>query len=414
MLGPNEYPWQAWNTGDTLTASDWQNMADSTKQADKKPMHSEMFRNYWYLRHTKEVHTGGSYTAVKDAKTTGSIDSTLGLLDNNSIKCTVNSTSFPFNNGFYHTFASNNMLTFMDGVSTDAYWVTALVGFYISDVTKFSNLKFRLGTDGSNYYQYSFSAGSLIDGYNLKGIDLTACSQVGSPSWTNITYIEAFQEITSNANGSYWAFDHMQIMRYTDEHNVYPLIQSNGDDSAWTADIPRFGYFFHMAVCSALPWPSPGMIRISSAVVPRVWDLDANTHRSFYCRTFMACKVAGKSMSLRWEVDDNNYIETYVDANTLYLKKCVAGSITTKSKSIGISLAKNANFGFTVWKEDTHFVIMMTNVSMNPCILECSHISTSEGTVCMGSPVAGAISFLYGWTVSHNPGASISQTVTYW
>lgn len=414
MLAPNKYPWQTWNTGDTVTAADWQKLVDAVKNADRKPMCSEFYRNYWYLRNTKDLHTGGGYSNYMSSYTTLSIDSTYPVLNNQGVKSLVNSTSYPFYNGWYQTGLSWNMLAFNDGSTTTYDKVSAVISLYFSDVSKFTALYIRFGSNTSNYYQYSYSAASLQNGYNIKAFDLNACSTTGSPpAWSAITYFEIWTYNNVNSNATYWIMDHLQIMRNdTTDIEPYSMQQSDGDDTAWTKDIPRYGYWFQNAIdASGTTWPSPGFIRPSSTVSSRVLDLDEQLHRSFYAKVVLGCKIAGKTMSVRWEVDANNYIQTYIDGDTLYLSKCVAGGVTTKSVALGISLTKNAQVTYTVWKEDTHFVVIVAITGMNPKILECSHISTDEGVVTTGMPVANAISFLYAWVVSHNP-ALIMATIS--
>lgn len=412
MLKPNSFPWQTWTTGDTITATDWQNLVDAIKNADRKPMGSQFYKNYWYLRNTKDLHTGGGYVGLLSGNTTGSIDNTVTVLNNQGIKCLVNSTATGFYNGFYHSGLSWNLLSFNDGSTVASNKAAIVVAIYVSDVTKFSNLYIQLGSDSSNYYAYSYTSASLQNGWNVKSFRISGMSSVGSPpALTAITYFSMFTYNGVNGLNSYWIMDNFMLMRTnTIDNEAYSMQQSDGDDTVWADDIPRYGYWYMQALDSGTGWGYTGFIRPSSTVTRRVLDLDTQLHRNFYAKIVLACKNAGKTMSVVWYVDVDNYIEAYIESDTLYVSKCVAASVTTKSVALGASLTRNSQVTMLAWKEGDHFSIMVVTMGVTK-VLECSHISTSEGVVAVGMPVAGAISFVYNWIVSHNPN-QIMETIS--
>ena len=412
MLLPNTYPWQAWNTGDTITATDWQNLVDAVNNADLKPMASQFYKDYWLLRNCKDLHTGGGYTGVLSGNTTGSIDTTYSVLNNQGVKCTVNSTATGFYNGFYHSGLSWNLLALNDGSTAASNKIAVVVAFYCSDISKFTNLYIQLGSNSSNYYLYSYGVAGLQNGWNVKSFRLSGMSSTGSPpAMTSISYFSMFTYNSVSGLNSFWIMDHIQLMRVnTADSEAYSMQQSDGDDVVWADDIPRYGYWFLNALDqSATAWGNAGIIRPTSTVTRRVIDLDAQVHRTFYAKVVLACKNAGKTMSILWYVDVDNYIEAYIDGSVLYLSKCVAASVTTKSIALGVTLTKNSQVTFVVWKEGNHFTVKVDTMGVMG-FLECSHISTSEGVVSTGMPVAGAISYLYNWVVSHNP-ALIMETI---
>jgi len=406
MLAPNKLPWQAWSTGDTITATIWQNLYDAAKNADKKPSSSQFLKDYWYLRNCKELLYGDDYTAALSGNTTLSIDSTLAVLNDTGVKCLVNSAATSFYNGFYKSGLSWDLLSFNDGSTATSDQVAGVIAFYISDVSKFTNLYLQLGSDSSNYYSASYSSGSLQNGWNLKAFGLSSLGTVGSPpAFDSISYFSMYTYNNVSGLNSYLILDHFMIMRNDPvDGNPYSLQQSNGIASpeTWTDDIDRYGFWFSQAEDTATNWGRSGITRITSTVTLRAFDIDAQLHRNFYAKVSLACKNAGKTMSIVWYVDSDNYIEAYVDSNTLYITRVASASSSTKSVALGASIVKNAQVDLFAWKEEDHFGFRVETMGVTK-ILEHNHISTSEGYVAMGLPVAGAISFVYNWEVSHNP-----------
>jgi hypothetical protein len=404
MLVPNGLPWQAWSTGDTITATIWQNLYDAAKNADKKPSSSQFLKDYWYLRSCKELLLGDDYTGVLSGNTTISIDSALAILNDTGVKCLVNSAATSFYNGFYKSGLSWDLLSFNDGSVVTSDKVAGVIAFYFSDISKFTNLYLQLGSDSSNYYSAVFTSGSLQNGWNLKAFSLSSMGTVGSPpDFDNISYFSMYTYNNVSGLNSYLILDHFMIMRVSPTStSPYSLQQSDCNDTVWTEDIARYGFWFSQAEDTATNWGRSGITRITSTTTLRAFDIDAHTHRNFYVKVSLACKNAGKTMSIVWYVDSDNYIEAYVDSNTLYITRVVAASSATRSVALGASIVKNAQVDLFAWKEGSHFGFRVETMGVTK-ILEYSHISTSEGYIAMGLPVAGAISFVYNWEVSHNP-----------
>lgn len=411
MLVEGKFPWKDYNTGDTVTESEFQNIVDGVKNADKRPLAIDLYKEYLQDRNVKEISSATAGAATRmDAWTTLTDDATYATLNNASYKCLVNTTSYPFYNGFSIT-GTWNFLQMDDGKSYSNNYIVGLIAFYVSDITKFERLRIRFGTNPSNCYQLSFEAASLQTGYNLKALDISAVTTIGSPpALTAITYIDVWMYVNTNALNAFWCFDHLQLQLInTEDEEPWPLqVNDSCDDATRTDLINRCGYWYMMSRdVLGIAWSKSGFIRPTSTIALRTFDLSNELYRDFFCKMTIGCKTVGKTNSIVWYVDANNYVECYVNSNTMYCNKCIAGTVTTTSKATGLTLVKNNYPDLMMYKINGHVLFAIKTSATLWKWIDCYHPSTEVGYVTTGQPIA-TINILYNWVVSHYPNAMIS------
>lgn len=66
-----------------------------------------------------------------------------------------------------------------------------------------SSVSIRLGTDSSNYFAFSLAA-PVANSYNISRVNKSTATKVGSPDWSNITYVAVRPSATAGGAGSIW------------------------------------------------------------------------------------------------------------------------------------------------------------------------------------------------------------------
>lgn len=94
---------------------------------------------------------------------------------------------------------SEDLSTF---VNTDSVYLA----FHAS--TNLSSLRIRLGTDASNYFQFTVASPTV--GYNTQKFNVADATVVGTPDWAAITYMAIRPSATAGGGGSVW-FDGMRF-----------------------------------------------------------------------------------------------------------------------------------------------------------------------------------------------------------
>jgi hypothetical protein len=149
------------------------------------------------------------YTAIPISGiwTNGSLVSTNARINGQTVKVDFTAS----------TLTNAEQSGFMQDFSTYTDADSVVVAFQAS--TNVASVSIRIGTDSSNYYQYTFATPSA--GYHIYRVSRASASVVGSPSWGTVSYIAVRPTGTSGGGGSVW-FDSVRLeSNQLDNTNIF-------------------------------------------------------------------------------------------------------------------------------------------------------------------------------------------------
>lgn len=311
-----------------------------------------------------------------------------------------------------YTSASKDLTLFNDGSSSSTEDCIAFV-FYISDIAKVQNVRFRLGNDSSNCYTIIYAAASLVTGWNVvfpQKKDFTASG--GTEDWSSIVYLSYDWQSAASSSGAYVTFQYSGLYREDAVSDGYFNFSNEykGSVTGWvnkyTINNDSYLLYFDEGIRTS---------KVGIMFVDAQDDEDAITIyedvSSFIAKVEMHCKKAGYTCSITWKVDANNYAECYISSNTLYLYVYEGGAGTTNS----IALSKNLLF------DEKLYIEMVKNNDTITCNLyrigehlktlthETSISGSSIGDICFGAVGTSSYSLITDFIISHTQGHNMNN-----
>lgn len=86
------------------------------------------------------------------------------------------------------------------------------LAFAFYPTANLSSIRFRLGTDSSNYYEFAVTSGITQAGYNIVRVNKSTATTTGSPDWSSIRYVAVRPSATAGGPGSVY-FDGIRLER---------------------------------------------------------------------------------------------------------------------------------------------------------------------------------------------------------
>lgn len=252
--------------------------------------------------------------------------------------------------------------------------------FYISDVTLIDTPTLRLGTDSSNYYYFTGSGGAYTTGWNFISARKDYFNTVGSPDWSDVTYISVSFNSNANASGEYGIWGIVTLgRRDASFYGVNPMYSFDGDANlvekwvyAGVASLTFFDY----------------------SIGKYGWQIMENATSSFneiYCtRNSFALKAETYSKSdlygveVIWYVDSSNYVKIGAYNETFRIEETVAGTPTTiASENVFYTFARNERMFLEITKDGDLIRAVLHQDGGQTMYIEADTSLTSE-TGCIG------------------------------
>jgi hypothetical protein len=308
--------------------------------------------------------------------------------------------------GISDTFSSVNCEEYPSGspAGTDDY--ISMI-FYVSDATKISNVVFRIGTDASNYYYLTSGRNT---GWNVRIASKSGFATTGSPAgWDNITYIQLYYTTANNSQGEYIIYNSLKMIRANlTDFTLNPFYMNDGTASPPVAS--DYTIEKHItSTCDSITYydeklHKKGMLYGYTSPFGAFEILCTVNSFSFRCEVY--AKSDDNVMSLKWQIDANNYITVDIKDSNLYINETVAGTLTEVVESL---LDDYINFHdrMELWVDKTQDNILRVRLSVDgqkPVYAEweTSFSSTSAGCVSINTPANESYYFITEFVVAHN------------
>lgn len=216
--------------------------------------------------------------------------------------------------------------TFSCLVSNDGTAITTsnyiYLVIYVSDSTKFTTLKIRLGDDASNYYYNDYTGFST--GWNFIGIAMSAFSTNNSPSgWDAIDYIACYATTTSSASGEYVILNKMFVGRIGGSvTGVNPFVFNNG--SGTYNQEPYVKTYKPTFVGLDKRINKTGLQLLEDNL--SLWANDTlEDVNSFSIKVECYSKYDGFGCAFQWYVNSSNYLVISVESSSLKIYENASG-----------------------------------------------------------------------------------------
>lgn len=322
------------------------------ENCDNELANSQYFKlknklDYFYKRNYKLLESfqdDTSFTAM--SSTTVSADTSNDCIGYQATKMLENDNTAS-DIGMYKSISAFDLTTFNDGgASTTSDFITFAV--YLSDYTKFSDLTFKLGTDNTNNYSVSYTPNGWSGAYAYSGWHVVSLpksdftSNGTPPAWSNITYIRCQATTVANAQNEYITMQHIALCRVDADNSTYYNVfqEYKGSITGWENVFSPNLYNTDIVWCNYKNTLGILMIAQNNYSGNERALTVLNDVICFRFKAEMISKWFQQTGSLTWYYDANNYIETYVESNNLYLNVTEGGSLTSQN----VALINNLGF----------------------------------------------------------------------
>lgn len=348
------------------------------------------------------------------ASTTLSNDTTNNTMGKNAVK-TLESDNVASYVGMWKNITSMNLETFNDGKASTTDDIILLV-FYISDVTKVSTVSYKFGDDNANNYNVAYAAATCVTGWNVKRPAKSDFATTGAPTgWNAITW-ECFQWYsTVNAQNAYITFQYCQLCREDSTYANYynPFQKYIGSVSGWVDYFGISSDYVVLYVDEAIS--KLGFMKVNPANNEDDLYVRSQEYTSFISKWEVYCKKAGYTNSFTWRVDANNYIETYISANVLYLDAVEGGALTSQNVALTVSLALNERIELYFEKAGSSCKVLIKRNTehLKELTHETSIADTALGYLYTGAVGASSFGLVTDFMFSYNPGFKLEKQNTF-
>lgn len=211
--------------------------------------------------------------------------------------------------GMDKTIAALDLETFEDGLNTSSTSDLIQFAFVLTDGnTVHLNVRIRLGTDSSNYYEWIIPGASLAFGTNLHSNPKSSFTTTGSPDWGAITYISIEWESSANQNGEALRAEWIDMERVESGGSVAnPWVLDNGGGN-WNIKLMT-------PILNTITFLNTSTGNISIAVGGQgneTTDPSVKVYEDasdFYIKIAALCAGPTMTGGVIWYIDSNNYIE---------------------------------------------------------------------------------------------------------
>jgi hypothetical protein len=309
------------------------------ERARSKTRRLSTYLNYFWDRNIRTIERFVSDTSFSSSGTIDvSADTTNYVIGKMSVK--VKETDATGSVLSIYKATALDLTNFNDGSSSGTDDIISVM-FYVSDLTKFQGLTFKLGDDASNYYYATFSSGWRT-GWNTFYINKSDFIETGSPSgWDTITYLRIDIETTASATNEYMSFQYMQLVREDPDNPGY------GNPFQWY-DGTSFVNYYNVYENWSLVYDE----RFKRLIIIHVDQYDSTykgTSMLLYgpCICFQAklelyCREQNEIPAITWRYDADNYIKFYGSGGSLELFEVVGGVLDSATS---VSLDNNLTAG---------------------------------------------------------------------
>jgi hypothetical protein len=390
----------------------WDVIEDTDNELRRsKTVNGKDLLDYFYNVNCKEIENftnESEFTAW--ASTTLSNDTTNNCMGKNAVKTLENDNVASYV-GMYKDTYSLDLTKFNDGSASDTNDII-MCAFYVSDISKINYVTYKLGDDNSNNYNITFSAAALVTGWNIKRPKKSAFSTTGTPSgWDDITYcVFQYYSIVSSQN-AYITWQYCALYREDVDYYSYynPFQKYYGSVTGWVNIFLIMYDYFALYLDEAIN--KIGIIKIDPADNEENLYLGSQDYTNFISKWEFYCKKAGYLPSVVWWVDEDNYAETYVSANVLYLDVYEGGVLDSSSDALEVNINLNDRVELYFEKDtDSIKVILNTGKEYLKIITHETTISDSSvGEIYLGSTGTSSYGLLTDFLISHSAGYKLPE-----
>lgn len=252
---------------------------------------------------------------------------------------------------------------------------------YISDVSKFTDLRIVLGDDNSNHYYTSVNPSTtLSNGYNRIIVAKTDFSTTGTPTgWNDITYIRIQTTTTASASSAYIESIYLMLADVTDFEDYTgigyvqfnEITNTNEYFSMWTNNLVN-GYDYEWQVktwgnyATGSAWSNTADVETVSKPIATITDPTAISNYEY------------SELTVSWNYTQSQsynqiqYLAKLYDSNDLLLETQQVSSIIATGDS------DSCTFDYTLSNESTYTVTLQVQESNNIWSTETSVEFTTD------------------------------------
>jgi len=199
-----------------------------------------------------------------------------------------------------------------------------LFEFYVSDVTYFSEVKIRLGTDSSNYYYFTLASGSLVTGWNFPLLRKDYFNSTGSPDWSTINYVSHHITTLANAQNQYILLDQVLLVPRDDSRvlsNPWFFDDGSGnfDEEIYVSNTIQSVIYFDNKVNKL-------GFQLLNETASTAFVETLCTVNSFSTKIEAYSKADTYGCAVMWYIDSSNYLIVSVEGDELVIYEYVSGS----------------------------------------------------------------------------------------
>lgn len=309
--------------------------------------------------------------------------------------------------GMYKSKSSLNLETFINGEASSTSDIIMIV-FYISDVAAFQSIQVKLGDDNTDNYSVYYSSASLSTGWNILIPQKSDFTTNNSPSgWNDITYIRCEAYTNANFQNDYINWQFLQLIREDSDYPGYgnPFQEYTG--SAWqnifSINSDYYTIYFDRA------YNKLAISKLNPSNDETQMYIGYTYTFSFIAKLQIICRNAGDTPSLTWWVDIDNYIEVYVNSNTLTMYLYQASSGTTVSQALSTNIIKGEEIEFYLEKDDS--TVRLICKHLGQCdVLEATTTITDYGSIYLGSSGTSSYGLVTDFVLTHTQGKKLLDT----
>ena len=399
-------------TTPALNQTNLNNAEDKIEDLDEELRRSKTFvlseyLRAFYQRNTKEIEIfDNSSDWTSNPEGTISNDTTNYIINKQSVKLLEPNNTAGWV-GMYKSISSLNLTTFANGEASSTSDVIMIV-LYISDIAAFQSLQVKLGDDNTNNYSIYYTSASLDTGWNILIPQKSDFTTNNSPSgWNDITYIRCEGYTNANYQNDYISFQFLQLIREDADYAGYgnPFQEYTGSawDNKFAINSDYYTIYFDRT------YNKLAISKLNPVNDETQLYLGYNNISSFIAKLQMICRDAGDTPSLTWYVDADNYIEVYVNSNTLTMYLYQAASGTTVSQALSTNISKGEEIEFYLEKNDSTVRLIAKHLGEID-ILEATTTINDTGSIYLGGSGTASYGLVTDFTLSHTQGKNLIDT----
>ena len=371
--------------------------------------------DYFRSRNTKVIdyfNDSSSWTAY--VSTTLSDDTTNTCMNNGSVQILEPNNTASWI-GMYKDISNLDLTYFENGEDSSSSSDLIMILFYVSDSTKFTHVSLDLGSDQTNNYSITYT--SFHTGWNAIYPAKSDFTSNGTPpAWSAITHIRAFAYTAANAQNEFVSFQLVYMYRQDPIYSGYfnPFQLYNGAVTGWEdmflITLDSFGLYKDTAINRT------GIMKldqISFTGSEKSLLIYADV-LSFVAKFEIYCKKDGEGPSITWWVDANNYLETYVSSNTLYLYYYEAGVGGSVSKAFDNNIEKDERYIVYIEKNQNFMRVILLKEGESPNIVEkeTTISASTTGYVYIGYNGTTGFGFITDFVITRTQGDMLLKDET--